>query len=100
MGDEEIEFIHKAFDENWIAPLGPNVDGFEQDLVNYLHPEINSTKVAVLNSGTAALHLALVLNDVGPDDIVLVQSFTFCGSSNPVRYQGAKVVFIDSEPET
>lgn len=100
MGGGELSFIKTAFQENWIAPLGPNVDGFENDLSGYLGNTEVDLSVGVLNSGTAALHLALILNDVQPDDVVLVQSFTFCGTTNPVRYLGAKVVFIDSEFDT
>jgi len=96
MGGSEIQFIQDAFDANWIAPLGPNVDGFEQDLANYLA----SGSVAALSSGTAALHLALVLAEVGPGDEVLCQSFTFSASANPIRYQQAIPVFVDSEEHT
>lgn len=96
MGSEERRFVSQAFDSNWVAPLGPNVNGFEQDLQNYTGAEA----AAVLTSGTAAIHLALALLGVGRDDEVICQSFTFCGSANPVRYCGAKPVFVDSEPET
>ncbi len=101
MGGNEIKYINSAFDENWIAPLGPNVNGFEEDIRHYLDPE--STKkieVAALSSGTAALHLALILCGVQRDDEVLCQSMTFAASANPILYLGAKPVFIDSEKET
>lgn len=96
MGGEEVNFVRKAFDENWIAPLGPNVNGFEHDLETYT----GRKHAAVVTSGTAAIHLALILNGVGPGDEVICQSFTFTATANPVRYQGATPVFIDSEPET
>ncbi len=96
MGGNEQNYINQAFDANWIAPLGPNVTGFEEDLENYLV----SDHVAALNSGTAAIHLALLQCGVNKGDEVLCQSFTFCGSSNPIKYIGAKPIFIDSESET
>lgn len=96
MGGTEESFVKDAFETNWIAPLGPHVNGFEEDLQNY-----NKVKaVAALSSGTAAIHIALDLLGVGPGDFVMVQSFTFCGSANPITYRGAKPVFIDSEMET
>ncbi|MFN2262231.1 MAG: DegT/DnrJ/EryC1/StrS family aminotransferase [Psychroflexus sp.] len=97
MGGQEQDFVNSAFAENWIAPLGPNVNGFEKDLVNYLKKD---KYVAVLSSGTAAIHLALVKLGVTSGDEVICQSFTFCGSSNPIVYQGAKPIFVDSEPST
>ena len=97
MGGTEQEFIKSAFDANWIAPLGPNVSGFEQDLEHYLGQD---SHVACLSSGTAAIHLALVHAGVEQGDEVLCQSFTFCGSSHPILYLGAKPVFVDSERET
>ena len=97
MGGEELRYIHEAFDQNWIAPLGPNVTGFEQDLETFLG---NDVHVAALSSGTAALHLALILLDVGPDDEVLCQSMTFSASANPIVYLGATPVFVDSERTT
>jgi dTDP-4-amino-4,6-dideoxygalactose transaminase len=97
MGGNEQKYVQEAFDTNWVAPLGPNVNGFEQDLVNYLG---EGTKVACLASGTAALHLALILADVKQDDEVICQSFTFSASANPIVYQGAKPIFIDSEKDT
>lgn len=96
MGGDELPFVRKAFDTNWIAPLGPNVDGFESDLSAYT----GSSHVAVLSSGTAAIHLALVILGVQPGDYVICQSFTFSASANPVRYLGAIPVFVDSEPDT
>jgi dTDP-4-amino-4,6-dideoxygalactose transaminase len=96
LGTEELHFVHQAFDTNWIAPLGPNVNGFEADLQEYN----KVAYAAALSSGTAAIHIALRLLDVQPGDYVLCQSFTFCGSANPILYMGAKPVFIDSEPDT
>lgn len=97
MGGSEQKFVNEAFDTNWIAPLGPNVDGFEKDIQNYLG---NGSHVAVLSSGTAAIHLALQLLNVSKGDEVLCQSFTFSASANPITYLGATPVFIDSEPNT
>lgn len=97
MGGNELKYIHEAFDCNWVAPLGANVDGFEYDLENYL--QVNS-KVAVLNSGTAALHLGLILLGVQAGDEVICQSLTFSASVNPVIYLGATPIFVDSELET
>ena len=97
MGGNEIKYINTAFDENWIAPLGPNVNGFEQDLKDFIG---NEKEVAALSSGTAAIHLALIQLGVGLGDEVLCQSFTFSASANPITYQGAKPVFIDSEKQT
>lgn len=97
MGGEEQKYIKEAFDTNWVVPLGPNVNAFEQDLRNYLNEEVH---VVALSAGTAALHLALVMLDVKPGDEVLCQSFTFSASANPIKYQGASPVFVDSEPET
>ena len=97
MGGSEQSFVNEAFDTNWVAPLGPNVDGFETDIQAYLG---NECEVAVLSSGTAAIHLALQLLGVSKDDEVLCQSFTFSASANPILYQGATPVFIDSEPDT
>ena len=97
MGGTEQKFVQEAFDTNWIAPLGPNVNAFEEDLRNYIKQ--NKT-VACLSSGTAALHLALILADVIQGDEVLCQSFTFSASANPIVYQGAKPIFIDSESDT
>lgn len=97
MGGEEQKYIKEAFDTNWVVPLGPNVNAFEQDLRNYLDEDVH---VVALSAGTAALHLALVMLDVKPGDEVLCQSFTFSASANPIKYQGASPVFVDSEPET
>lgn len=98
MGGTEEKYVKEAFDTNWIAPLGPNVTGFEESLEVYLKED--NVHVACLSSGTAAIHLALIQLNVGVDDEVLCQSFTFCGTTNPIAYVGAKPVFIDSEPET
>lgn len=100
MGGNEEYFVKEAFESNWIAPLGPNVNGFEDDISKYLKTENFEIFTAALISGTAALHLALKILEVGVDDIVMVQSFTFCGTTNPVSYQGAEIVFIDSELDT
>ncbi len=97
MGGSEQAYVADAFDTNWIAPLGPHVDGFEKAIETYLDAE---SHVAVLSSGTAAIHLALQLVGVGSDDDVLCQSFTFSASANPILYQGANPIFIDSEPDT
>lgn len=96
LSGHEQKYVQEAFASNWIAPLGPNVDGFEQDLCNY----VGVNYAAALSSGTAALHLALIMLGVGRDDVVLCQSFTFSASANPIVYQGATPVFVDSEPET
>lgn len=96
MGGCEMDYIKEAFNSNWIAPLGPNVNGFEEELARYT----GSGHVAALSAGTAAIHLALILLGVKPGDIVLCQSFTFSATANPIIYQGATPVFIDSEPET
>ena len=110
----EQKYIQEAFDTNWVVPLGPNVNEFEKDLEDYVNGQTNKTgvsilrqaqhsttyKVAALSSCTAALHLALLLLDVGKDDEVLSQSLSFCASSNPITYCGAKPVFVDSEPDT
>ncbi|NVK04799.1 MAG: aminotransferase class I/II-fold pyridoxal phosphate-dependent enzyme [Flavobacteriia bacterium] len=96
LGREEIEFVNSAFDSNWIAPLGPNVNGFESDISEYL----DGGEVAALSSGTAALHLALIQLGVSHGDHVLCQSFTFAASANPIAYVGAHPVFVDSERDT
>ena len=96
MGTKEFEFVKEAFDTNWIAPLGPNVDGFEKDLVNYT----GTQHAGALSSGTSAIHLALIMLGVGSGDFVLCQSFTFSASANPIVYQGATPVFVDSEKDT
>jgi dTDP-4-amino-4,6-dideoxygalactose transaminase len=97
MGGNELNFIKQAFDDNWIAPLGPLVNGFEQDLRSYLKTE---KQIATLSSGTAAIHLALIQLGVDKGDEVICQSFTFCGSANPIIYQGATPILVDSEPIT
>ena len=101
---EERKYIQEAFDTNWVAPLGPNVDAFENDLENYFNSQLPTSNsklsVAALSSCTAAIHLALLLVGVKPDDEVLCQSMSFCASSNPVVYCGAKPVFIDSDEKT
>ncbi|MEW4924493.1 aminotransferase class I/II-fold pyridoxal phosphate-dependent enzyme [Algibacter sp. 2305UL17-15] len=97
MGGTERSFVEEAFNTNWIAPLGPNVDGFENDINNYLG---GNKHVAALSSGTASIHLALELLNVTRGDEVLCQSFTFSASANPIMYLGATPVFIDSEKET
>ncbi len=98
MGGNELKYIHEAFDANWVAPLGPNVNGFEGDIESFLKEE--DIKVAALSAGTAALHLALIECGVGHGDEVICQSMTFSASANPIAYQGAIPVFVDSEPDT
>ena len=97
MGGAELKYIHKAFDENFIAPLGTNIDAFENNLQNFLGENVH---VTALSSGTAALHLALVMLGVKKGDEVICQSMTFSASANPIVYQGATPIFIDSEKET
>ena len=97
MGGTEQHYVKEAFDTNWIAPLGPNVSGFENDISGYLKNDVN---VAALSSGTGAIHLGLQLLGVGRGDEVLCQSFTFSASANPILYLGATPIFIDSEKET
>lgn len=97
MGGGEQKYIQEAFETNWIVPLGPNVDAFEEELAHYLG---GGKHVVALSSGTAALHLALVLLGVGRGDEVICQSFTFAASANPIVYTGAEPVFIDSERDT
>ncbi len=99
MGGAEQRFIHEAFDTNWVVPLGPNVDGFERDLEDWLSPHAaqGDIHVVALSAGTAAIHLALVMLGIGPGDEVICQSFTFSASANPIRYLGATPVFVDSE---
>ena len=99
MGGTEVNYVNEAFATNWVAPLGPNVNGLEQDISNYIGSN-NQFHSAALTSGTAALHLALRMLNVVKDDVVIVQSFTFCGTTNPVSYLGAELVFIDSEVDT
>ena len=97
MGGSEQQFVQEAFDTNWVAPLGPNVSGLENDLENYLG---NNSFVGALSSGTAAIHLGLILLGVKAGDEVICQSMTFSASANPILYQGAIPIFIDSEPDT
>ena len=96
MGGAEINFVQEAFDTNWIAPLGPNVNGLEEDIQTYT----GAKHAATLSSGTAALHLALILAGVKHGDHVLCSTFTFSASANPIVYQGAIPVFIESEAST
>ena len=96
MGGTEQKYVAETFTSNWIAPLGPNVDGLEKDLCDFT----GAQHAAALTSGTSALHLAMILSDVQPRDIVLCQSFTFSASANPIKYQGAWPVFIDSEKDS
>ncbi len=97
MGGNEQNYVNEAFDTNWVAPLGPNVNGLEQDLESYLGKD---AVVGALSSGTAAIHLGLILLGVQSEDVVLCQSMTFSASANPILYQGATPVFIDSESQT
>ena len=96
----EEKYVQEAFDTNWVVPLGPNVNAFEQDLEQYVSDEGHEPKVAALSAGTAAVHLALLGCGVRHGDEVIVQSFTFCASCNPITYLGATPVFVDSEPST
>lgn len=97
MSGKEQAFIQEAFDTNWVVPLGPNVNGFEKDLEEFVG---ENKRVVALSAGTAAVHLALIGCGVGPGDEVLVQSFTFCASSHPITYLGANPVFVDSEKDS
>ena len=99
----EQKYVKEAFDTNWVVPMGPNVNAFEEDLEGFVNSSVNTKltkRVVALSSGTAAVHLALTACGVGPGDEVCVQSFTFCASSHPITYLGAKPIFIDSEKET
>ena len=101
----EQKYVKEAFDTNWVVPMGPNVNAFEQDLANMANSKSDGSepldrKVVCLSAGTAAVHLALIACGVGPGDEVIVQSFTFCASSHPITYLGAKPVFVDSERDT
>ncbi|MGN0874718.1 MAG: DegT/DnrJ/EryC1/StrS family aminotransferase [Akkermansia sp.] len=106
MSEEGMEqkFVKEAFDTNWVVPMGPNVNAFEQDLADFANGNSDGSrldrKVVCLSAGTAAVHLALLACGVGPGDEVCVQSFTFCASSHPITYLGATPVFVDSERET
>ena len=97
MHDEEMKFIQEAFDKNWIAPLGFNVDAFENEVCEYLKEDVHALAVA---SGTAAIHLAVKLAGVQRGDVVLCSDMTFAASVNPVVYEGATPVFIDAERDT
>jgi dTDP-4-amino-4,6-dideoxygalactose transaminase len=97
MGGSEEKFVKEAFDTNWVAPIGPNINGFENDLEKYLGQQ---SYVAALSSGTAAIHLGLILLGVKAGDVVLCQTMTFSASANPIIYQGATPIFIDSELDT
>ncbi|SHE80468.1 dTDP-4-amino-4,6-dideoxygalactose transaminase [Bacteroides luti] len=97
MSGNEQKYIQEAFDTNWVVPLGPNVNGFENDLAEFVGGEKD---IVALSSGTAAVHLALLACGVGQGDEVIVQSFTFCASSHPITYLGATPVFVDSEEDT
>ena len=103
----EQKYVKEAFDTNWVVPLGPNVNGFEKDLEEFVNPspalpegEEGKKRVVALSAGTAAVHLGLLAAGVKPGDEVIVQSFTFCASSHPITYLGATPVFVDSEPDT
>jgi dTDP-4-amino-4,6-dideoxygalactose transaminase len=99
MGGNEVNYVNDAILSNWVAPLGPNVNEFENDISEYLKGD-STFYTAALSSGTAAIHLALRILNISQGDVVMVQSFTFCGTTNPVSYQGAEIVFIDSELDT
>ena len=97
MSGKEQQFIQEAFDTNWVVPLGPNVNGFEEDLKQFVGQD---KEVVALSAGTAAIHLALIACGVKSGDEVICQSFTFCASANPVTYLGATPVFVDSETDS
>ena len=97
MSGQEMKFVQEAFDTNWVVPLGPNVNGFEKDLESFMGQQ---KRIVALSSGTAAVHLALIACGVKAGDEVIVQTFTFCASSHPITYLGAKPVFVDSESDT
>ena len=100
----EQKYVKEAFDTNWVVPMGPNVNAFEDELGKFVNNHASGgkldRKVVCLSAGTAAVHLALLACGVGQGDEVIVQSFTFCASSHPITYLGATPVFVDSEPET
>ena len=103
LSGNEQKFVQEAFDSNWVVPLGPNVNGFEKDLEDFVNENQNeklSKRVVALSAGTAAVHLALIACGVKAGDEVCVQSFTFCASSHPITYLGATPIFIDSERDT
>lgn len=97
LSGNEQKFVQEAFDTNWVVPLGPNVNGFEKDLEEFVGQD---KRVVALSAGTAAVHLGLLAAGVKPGDEVIVQSFTFCASSHPITYLGATPVFVDSEKDT
>jgi len=96
LGRHELNYVHKAIEDNWVAPVGPNIQGFERELCQY----VGIAHCVALNSGTAAIHLGLAVLGVGPGDEVLCPSFTFVATANPITYLGATPVFVDSEPTT
>jgi dTDP-4-amino-4,6-dideoxygalactose transaminase len=96
LGNDEFELVKDAFVSNWIAPLGPHVDAFEQEFARF----VGVPYAAALSSGTAAIHLALQLLGVGPGDTVICPTLTFCASANPITYQGGSPIFVDADPET
>ena len=96
LGRHELNYVHKAIEDNWVAPVGPNLAGFEADICE----AVGVPYCVALNSGTAAIHLGLLVLGVGPGDEVLCPSFTFVATANPIRYLGATPVFVDSEPDT
>ena len=101
MSGNEMQYIQEAFDTNWVVPLGPNVNAFEEDLEDFVNENgALDKKVVALSAGTAAIHLGLIMLGVGKGDEVICQSFTFAASANPIMYQGATPVFVDSEPDT
>ena len=109
MSGNEMKYVKEAFDTNWVVPLGPNVNGFEDDLQRFVDSvdpsfvdpgSIKPHTVVALSSGTAAVHLSLIACGVKPGDEVIVQSFTFCASSHPITYLGATPVFVDSERDS
>lgn len=110
MSGQEQKYIKEAFDTNWVVPLGPNVNGFEEDLKQFVESNPNGEKmswaqthgkeVVALSAGTAAVHLSLIALGVQAGDEVICQSFTFCASCNPIKYLGATPVFVDSEHDT
>ena len=101
MSGNEMQYIQEAFDTNWVVPLGPNVNAFEEDLEDFVNENgALDKKVVALSAGTAAIHLGLIMLGVGKGDEVICQSFTFAASANPVVYQGGTPVFVDSEPDT
>ena len=107
LSGNEQKFVKEAFDANWVVPLGPNVNGFEKDLEEFIAPEPlkgesnkPSKRVVALSSGTAAVHLGLLAAGVKAGDEVIAQSFTFCASTHPITYLGAKPILVDSEPDT